>query len=107
MNRLIKITALAVFFSLITILSFSLLSQEQEISGAPGSNTTPPQNPPLTGESPVSPDSAEEPPYDSNNFLPDEQDVFSSKLFQRKLNPLTREEKIIWAFRIADKYTFL
>jgi hypothetical protein len=36
-----------------------------------------------------------------------EQESFSRKLFQRKLTPLSKPEKIIWAFRMSEPDLFL
>ena len=36
-----------------------------------------------------------------------EQESFSRKLFQRKLTPLSKREKIIWAFRMSEPDLFL
>lgn len=47
---------------------------------------------------------------DSTNDLQDEdyyQDIFLRKLKQKKLNPLSKKEKIIWSFRMSETYPFL
>lgn len=36
-----------------------------------------------------------------------EQESFSRKLFQRKLEPLSKHHKIIWAFRMSEPDLFL
>ncbi len=50
--------------------------------------------------------------YDSSeieddDFLPYDQDFLTRKLFQKTLPPLTRKERIIWSFRMADSNAFL
>jgi hypothetical protein len=50
--------------------------------------------------------------YDSSeieddDFFPFDQDFLTRKLFQKTLLPLTRKERIIWSFRMADSNAFL
>lgn len=50
--------------------------------------------------------------YDSSeieddDFFPYDQDFLTRKLFQKNLLPLTRKERIIWSFRMADSNAFL
>ena len=50
--------------------------------------------------------------YDSSeieddDFFPYDQDFLTRKLFQKTLAPLTRKERIIWSFRMADSNAFL
>lgn len=42
-----------------------------------------------------------------DDFLSLEPDIFSRKLYQKNLRPLTGEEKIRWSFRMADTDIFL
>jgi hypothetical protein len=44
---------------------------------------------------------------DDDDYFADDQDIFSRKLFQKELTPLTPKEKIIWAFRLSETNTFL
>lgn len=50
--------------------------------------------------------------YDSSeieedDFFPYDQDFLTRRLFQKTLPPLTRKERIIWSFRMADSNAFL
>jgi hypothetical protein len=50
--------------------------------------------------------------YDSSeieddDLFPYDQDFLTRKLFQKTLPPLTRKERIIWSFRMADSNAFL
>lgn len=50
--------------------------------------------------------------YDSSeieddDFFPYDQDFLTRKLFQKTLPPLTRKERVIWSFRMADSNAFL
>ncbi|MCP5103233.1 MAG: hypothetical protein GY950_07640, partial [bacterium] len=49
------------------------------------------------------------PNLEDEDYITEDQDVFSStrKLFQKKFDPLTQKEEIIWAFRFSDTDTFL
>lgn len=49
-------------------------------------------------------DSAE---IEEDDFFPYDQDFLTRKLFQKTLQPLTRKERIIWSFRMADSNAFL
>jgi len=44
---------------------------------------------------------------DDDNFFFYSSDILSKKLFQEKLPPLTKKEKIIWSFRMAKKNAYL
>lgn len=44
---------------------------------------------------------------DDEDYMFYEQEIFSRKLFQKKLPPLTQKEKIIWAFRMSEPDLFL
>ncbi|HLP45369.1 MAG TPA: hypothetical protein VK469_05460 [Candidatus Kapabacteria bacterium] len=44
---------------------------------------------------------------EEENYLADDQEIFARKLFQKKLAPLSRQEKIIWAFRLSKSTIFL
>ncbi|MGE5344240.1 MAG: hypothetical protein ACM3SY_22465 [Candidatus Omnitrophota bacterium] len=50
---------------------------------------------------------AETATQEDDNFIYDEQDYFSRKLFQKKLPDLKKNEKIDWAFRMANTNPFL
>ena len=43
----------------------------------------------------------------SDQYFADDQDIFSRKLFQKRLGPLSEKEKVIWSFRLAAPNTFL
>ena len=47
------------------------------------------------------------PEIEDDDFFPYDQDFLTRKLFQKKLLPLTRKERIIWSFRMADSNAFL
>jgi hypothetical protein len=49
----------------------------------------------------------ENPEMDEEDFFTYDQEFFSRKLFQKKLPPLNKKEKIVWAFRMAEKNSFL
>ncbi|MCK5222199.1 MAG: hypothetical protein KAR14_11510 [Candidatus Aminicenantes bacterium] len=42
-----------------------------------------------------------------DDFLSLEPDIFSRKLYQKNLKPLTDKDKIIWSFKMADIDIFL
>ena len=42
-----------------------------------------------------------------DDFLSLEPDIFSRKLYQKNLKPLSNNDKIRWSFRMADKDIFL
>lgn len=44
---------------------------------------------------------------EDENYLADDQEIFARKLFQKKLAPLSNEEKIVWAFRLSKTTIFL
>ncbi|MCK4835711.1 MAG: hypothetical protein KAT17_03705 [Candidatus Aminicenantes bacterium] len=44
---------------------------------------------------------------EDEEYLYDEHEIFSRKLFQKKLPPLSKKEKIIWAFRMSEPDLFL
>ena len=44
---------------------------------------------------------------DEEDYMFYEQEIFSRKLFQKTLPPLTQEEKIIWSFRMSEPDLFL
>ena len=96
-----------IILGLIFYLSFSLLAQDNGFSGEkPGNQATGEQK---TGT--VSEGQTHEDPLDmeDEDYVTEDQDVFSStrKLFQKKFDPLTQQEEIIWAFRLSDTDTFL
>lgn len=47
------------------------------------------------------------PVIEEDDFIVYDQEIWSRKLFQKKLPPLNKKEKIIWAFRMAETNTFL
>jgi hypothetical protein len=49
----------------------------------------------------------ETPIIEEDDFFVNDQEIWSRKLFQKKLPPLSKKEKIIWAFRLAETNTFL
>jgi hypothetical protein len=44
---------------------------------------------------------------EDENYFVDDQEIFAKKSFQKKLAPLSNEEKIIWAFRLSKTTIFL
>jgi hypothetical protein len=44
---------------------------------------------------------------EEDDFFINDQEIWSRKLFQKKLPPLDKKGKIIWAFRMAETNTFL
>ena len=44
---------------------------------------------------------------DDEDSLPYEPDILSRKVFQKKMEPLSNKEKIIWSFRMAETNSFL
>lgn len=44
---------------------------------------------------------------DYGDIFSDDQDMISRKLFQKRLPPLTKKQKIVWAFRLAETNPFL
>lgn len=50
----------------------------------------------------------ENPEVEDDDFISYyEHEVFSDKLYQKKLSPLDRKDKIIWSFRMAEANFFL
>ncbi|NIM78739.1 MAG: hypothetical protein GTO20_08110 [Candidatus Aminicenantes bacterium] len=58
-------------------------------------------------EKTITPPEEESPIIEEDDFFIDDQEIWSRKLFQKKLPPLNKKEKIIWAFRMAETNTFL
>jgi hypothetical protein len=44
---------------------------------------------------------------EDDDFFPYDQDYLTRKLFQKEWGPLTRRERIIWSFRMANSNVFL
>lgn len=44
---------------------------------------------------------------EDEDYYVDEQEVFSRKLFQKYLDPLSKKQEIIWTFRESKTHTFL
>ena len=49
----------------------------------------------------------EEPEMEDDDIYSYDQEFFLKKLYQKGLPALTKKEKIIWAFRLAETNTFL
>jgi hypothetical protein len=47
------------------------------------------------------------PEMEDEDFYPYDQGIISRKLFQKKLAPLSRKQKIKWSFRLAETNSFL
>jgi hypothetical protein len=60
-----------------------------------------------TREKTISLPEEESPMIEEDDFIIYDQEIWSRKLFQKKLPPLDKKEKIIWAFRMAETNTFL
>ncbi|MCP4214053.1 MAG: hypothetical protein GY765_05310 [bacterium] len=56
------------------------------------------QNPPVEADT--------EDPYEDGEYT-DESSIFSRKVYERPLEPLTRKEQITWAFILSEPNTFL
>jgi hypothetical protein len=88
--------------SLIFYLSFSLLkAQDHPAAGDGFSETGAQEKSSRVTESEETIDDMEE------DYYVDEQEVFSRKLFQKYLDPLSKKQEIIWAFRESKTHTFL
>ncbi len=95
---------------LIFYLSYSLLKAQDHLVTGDGRGETGEQvkteqteeKPVRVTESvPASDDMEEE------DYYADEQEIFSRKLFQKNLDPLSKKQEIIWAFRQSKTHTFL
>ncbi len=102
-----KYAAGILILGFIFYLSYSLLAQDNGIPGeTPGNQATGEQKTATVSEG----QTQEDPPdMEDEDYITEDQDVFSStrKLFQKKFDPLTQKEEIIWAFRFSDTDTFL
>ncbi|UCH95280.1 MAG: hypothetical protein JSV88_00155 [Candidatus Aminicenantes bacterium] len=113
MKLLIKIIILGLVF----YLCYCLVVQGQtvNISRAAGPNTTNVKDDDAKKETKT--EETEKPPpnldeYDGSEM--EEEDIFSydqdfltRKIYQKKLQPLTNKERIIWSFRMAETNAFL
>ena len=95
--------------SLIFYLSFSLLkAQDHPVTGDGFSETGEQEKTGQTGEKSSRVTESEETIDDmEEDYYVDEQEVFSRKLFQKYLDPLSKKQEIIWAFRESKTHTFL
>lgn len=91
--------------SLVLYLCYSILARAQTIdtTAAESEQVTKIQEK-TPGLSEYEYDSSE---IEDDDFFPYDQDFLTRKLFQKNLLPLTRKEKIIWSFRMADSNAFL
>jgi len=86
---------------LILYLSYVVLAQDSMIPGED------PQSKRTTEEKTVTMSEDDSQEMEDDDYFADDQDIFSRKLFQKKLTPLSTKEKIIWAFRLSETNAFL
>lgn len=101
---------------LVLYLCYSILARDQTFNRNGTNkgrtvNTTAAESEKVTKIQEKTPDLSEY-EYDSSeieddDFFPYDQDFLTRKLFQKTLAPLSRKERIIWSFRMADTNTFL
>jgi len=105
MKTIIKILIVSLLF----YLAFSMPAQKQE--NAPG-----PEAQANRENQENSKNKIKEPninvPGDDNQDMDDEdfpysEDMLSRKVFQKRLTPLSKKEKIVWSFRLAETNSFL
>jgi hypothetical protein len=92
---------LILIFCLILYLSFVVWAQDSVTSGEDSKRKSTTEKKTMT----MREDDRQE--MDDDDYFADDQDIFSRKLFQKKLTPLSTKEKIIWAFRLSETNTFL
>jgi len=92
---------LILILSLIFYLSYMVLAQDSMIPGEDSQSKRTTKEETVT----MSEDDSQE--MDDDDYFADDQDIFSRKLFQKKLTPLSTREKIIWAFRLSETNAFL
>lgn len=96
-----KYVAAILICCLVFYLSYSVLAQENATTSKDRKSQRTKQEKTMT----KSENDSQEP--DEGDYFPDDQDVFSRKLFQKKLSPLTKKQKIVWTFRLSKTNTFL
>jgi len=111
-----KIVLRIIILGLVLYLGYSILAQAQTINRNGTNrgrtvNTTAADSQKVTKIQEKTPGLSEY-EYDSSeiedeDFFPYDQDFLTRKLFQKKLLPLTRKERITWSFRMADSNAFL
>ena len=95
---------------LIFYLSFSLLkAQAHPVTGDGFSETGEQEKTGQTEEKSFQVTESERASDDmeEEDYYVDEQEVFSRKLFQKYLDPLSKKQEIIWTFRESKTHTFL
>jgi len=95
------IKSLILFF--IFYLSYAIVAQNR----ANNSNADAPKKETVIEEKTLDFSSDEEPEMEDDDIFSYDQEFFLKKLYQKKLPLLTKKEKIIWAFRLAETNTFL
>jgi hypothetical protein len=111
-----KIILRIIILGLVFYLCYSILAQAQTINRNEtnrGStvNTTADESKSVTRIEEKTP-GLNEYEYDSSeieddDIFPYDQDFLTRKLFQKPLPPLSKKERIIWSFRMADSNAFL
>ena len=98
-----KYAAAILILCLVFYVSFSLLAQNNfQDDMFPGSDTEKQPE-----QKKIDQDEDENNDIDYGDIFSDDQDMISRKLFQKRLPPLTKKQKIVWAFRLAESNPFL
>lgn len=98
-----KYAAAILILCLVFYVSFSLLAQDKFQDGMfPGSDTET-----QTEQKKIDREEEENDDIDYGDIFSDDQDMISRKLFQKRLPPLTKKQKIVWAFKLAETNPFL
>jgi hypothetical protein len=98
-----KYAAAILILCLVFYVSFSLLAQNNfQEDMFPGSDIEKQQEPKKIDQ-----DEEEDNDIDYGDIFSDDQDMIARKLFQKRLPPLTKRQKIVWAFKLAEPNPFL
>ena len=98
-----KLSIIILIFTL-NVFLFSPITKQKKTTEKDNNNNITSQNI-LDYQQPESEDSDD--PLDDEEYLFYDQEIFTRKLFQKDLQPLSKKEKIIWAFRMSSPDLFL
>ena len=99
-----RYAAAILILSLVFYVSFSSPAQENTF---PGNEVESAAQTEQTEQKKVNVDEENKEEMDYEDIFTSDQEAFHGKLFQKDLPPLTKKQKIVWAFKLSEANPFL